>query len=195
MMKKRCPWCGEELDIHPGRKYYCHKCNNESRACLYGWVYLVGAVLVFISFIALHRYFKLSFALGMMIWYGFIGLVLPLEIDSKKYVPRKEAQVSVKLLREYNFIKRRYIFSENQMFVICFFDENETPVSHMLCVSLEDVKFGSAKEFTSSIKFVPLSDNNVDFAKGTMFYIFDGKEKIAVGELKSDVGETVLKTA
>ena len=122
----------------------------------------------------------------MLLYFG-VCFILPLEMDTPHFVPRKSAQASVKLLCKYNFLQKRIIFSEKNLFVICFVDDNTVPVSHMLCISTEDVKFTSSNTFESNIKFIPLSANNTDFSKGTKFYIFEGKEKIAHGILKSDV--------
>ena len=71
--------------------------------------------------------------------------------------------------------------------MICFVDDNEVPISHMLCVSTEDVKFISQKMFESNMFFIPMMTNNAEFSKGTKFYVFDEKDKIAYGVLKSDV--------
>ena len=138
-------------------------------------------------YIFLSEHFKISVSLVLVIWYVLSSAVLPLKIESKHFVPRRKAAISVTLLREYSFFKKRYIFSENRIFVICIVDDNEVPISHMLCVSTEDVKFISQKMFESNMFFIPMMTNNAEFSKGTKFYVFDEKDKIAYGVLKSDV--------
>lgn len=190
-MKKRCPWCGEQVHIHFTRSYHCRYCNNKSKVYTDGWIYAIGALIIFVSFIALRQYFKISVSFVLIVWYVLTNLLLPLKIDSKHYIPRKSAHASIKLLCKYSFLRKRFSFSENKLFVICFIDVNDIPVSHMLCISTEDVKFISKDQFECNIKFIPLSTIKTEFSKGTKFYIFNDKEKIAYGELTSDVKETV----
>lgn len=108
-------------------------------------------------------------------------------METQHFIPQKKSKAKFELLHDISFLKRHILFSENQMFTICFVNSENIPISHMLCISIEDVKFNSSKLFNAGIKFIPISDHNVDFHKDDKFYMFYNSEKIALCELEMDV--------
>lgn len=188
-LNKRCPWCGE---IIKGRffqrgRYHCPSCGNYSKIYRYGWVYGLGAV-VGLGFLVLMKYvFPIYNVFLFWTVYSVICIALPLEMDTKHFVPRKKGDARFTLIKDFSLFKRKILFSEKQLFPICFVDANDKPISHTLCISVEDVKFLSSGSFDANIKFIPISDFNADFHRGEKFYLFYNSEKIACCELKKDI--------
>lgn len=188
-LKKRCPWCGEVLKgrfIQRGR-YHCHCCGNYSKIYRSGWVYGLGAIIGLALVIFLKYVFAIFSVLILWLIYSVICLALPLEMETEHFIPRKKSSAQFTLLKELPFIRRKLLFSEKQLFPICFVDDNDTPVSHTICISVEDVKFSSPRSFDANIKFIPISDHDTNFTKGAKFYLFHNNERIACCELTSDV--------
>lgn len=188
-LNKRCPWCGE---IIKGRffqrgHYHCTHCGNYSKIYRSGWIYGLGAVFG-LGVIILMKYVFSIYSL-ILFWtiYSITCIALPLEMASKHFVPRKKSNVKITVMKKIPLIKRRLLFSEKKLFPICFIDDNNNPISHTLCISVEDVKFISSNNLCANIKFIPLSDFNADFHKGTKFYLFHDGEKVGCGVLSSNV--------
>ncbi len=188
-LDKRCPWCGE---IIKGRffqrgHYHCPNCGNYSRIYRSGWIYGLGAIVGF-AFIIFLKYVLAIYSV-LIFWtiYSIICVVLPLEMETKHFIPRKKSDARFTLIKDFSLVKRKLLFSEKQLFPICFVDINDKPISHTLCISVEDVKFISSESFDANIKFIPISNFNVDFHKGDKFYLFHDSERIAYCELKNNI--------
>lgn len=188
-LSKRCPWCGE---IIKGRffqrgRYHCPNCGNYSKIYRSGWVYGIGAI-VGVGLIIFLKYMFAIYSL-LIFWtiYSVICTALPLEMETKHFIPRKKSDARFTLIKDFSLVKRKLLFSEKQLFPICFVDINDKPISHTLCISVEDVKFISSESFDANIKFIPISNFNVDFNKGEKFYLFYDSERIAYCELKNNV--------
>lgn len=188
-LDKRCPWCGE---IIKGRffqrsHYHCPHCGNYSKIYRSGWIYGLGAIVGF-AFIIFLKYVLAIYSI-FIFWtiYSIICIALPLEMETKHFIPRKKGTANFTLIKDFSLIKRKILFSEKRIFPICFVDINDKPISHTFCISIEDVKFISSESFDANIKSIPISDRNIDFNKGERFYMFYNNEKVAYCELKSDI--------
>ena len=188
-LNKRCPWCGE---IIKGRffqrgHYHCPHCGNYSKIYRSGWIYGLGAIVGF-AFIIFLKYVLAIYSV-LIFWtiYSIICIALPLEMETKHFIPRKKGTANFTFIKDFSLIKRKILFSEKRIFPICFVDINDKPISHTFCISIEDVKFISSESFDANIKFIPISDRNIDFNKGERFYMFYNNEKVAYCELKSDI--------
>ena len=173
-LDKRCPWCGE---IIKGRffqrgHYHCPHCGNYSKIYRSGWIYGLGAIVGF-AFIIFLKYVLAIYSV-LIFWtiYSIICIALPLEMETKHFIPRKKGTANFTLIKDFSLIKRKILFSEKRIFPICFVDINDKPISHTFCISIEDVKFISSESFDANIKSIPISDRNIDFNKGERFYMF-----------------------
>lgn len=188
-LDKRCPWCGE---IIKGRffqrgHYHCPNCGNYSKIYKYGWIYGLGAIVGLAFIIFLKYVFAIYSIFIFWIIYSIICIALPLEMETKHFIPRKKGTANFTLIKDFSLIKRKILFSEKRIFPICFVDINDKPISHTFCFSIEDVKFISSESFDANIKSIPISDRDIDFNKGERFYMFYNNEKVAYCELKSDI--------
>ena len=188
-LNKRCPWCGE---IIKGRffqrgHYHCPHCGNYSKIYRSGWIYGLGAIVGF-AFIIFLKYVLAIYSV-LIFWtiYSIICIALPLEMETKHFIPRKKGTANFTLIKGFSLIKRKIMFSEKRIFPICFVDINDKPISHTFCISIEDVKFISSESFDANIKFIPISNFNVNFHKGEKFYLFHDSERIAYCELKNNI--------
>ena len=188
-LNKRCPWCGE---IIKGRffqrgHYHCPHCGNYSKIYRSGWIYGLGAIVGF-AFIIFLKYVLAIYSV-LIFWtiYSIICIALPLEMETKHFIPRKKGTANFTLIKGFSLIKRKILFSEKRIFPICFVDINDKPISHTFCISIEDVKFISSESFDANIKFIPISNFNVNFHKGEKFYLFHDSERIAYCELKNNI--------
>ena len=180
-LDKRCPWCGE---IIKGRffqrgHYHCPHCGNYSKIYRSGWIYGLGAIVGF-AFIIFLKYVLAIYSI-FIFWtiYSIICIALPLEMETKHFIPRKKGTANFTLIKDFSLIKRKILFSEKRIFPICFVDINDKPISHTFFISSES--------FDANIKSIPISDRNIDFNKGERFYMFYNNEKVAYCELKSDI--------
>lgn len=188
-LDKRCPWCGE---IIKGRffqrgHYHCPHCGNYSKIYRSGWIYGLGAIVGF-AFIIFLKYVLAIYSV-LIFWtiYSIICIALPLEMETKHFISRKKGTANFTLIKDFSLIKRKILFSEKRIFPICFVDINDKPISHTFCISIEDVKFISSESFDANIKFIPISNFNVNFHKGEKFYLFHDSERIAYCELKNNI--------
>ena len=172
-LDKRCPWCGE---IIKGRffqrgHYHCPHCGNYSKIYRSGWIYGLGAIVGF-AFIIFLKY-VLGIYSVLIFWtiYSIICIALPLEMETKHFIPRKKGTANFTLIKYFSLIERKILFSEKRIFPICFVDINDKPISHTLCISVEDVKFISSESFDANIKSIPISDRNIDFKKDFICFI------------------------
>lgn len=189
MMKKRCPWCGEIVPekFFPFAGYVCPSCGNRSKLHLFGGVYLFLFSIGILLLIALDHFFSIKSVWLIVILFAFTALTLPLETDSRHFVPQKKSKAEFTLLHDMFVLKKKIVFSEKRIFPICFVDDNDVPISHMICCSFEDTKFSEKNRATASVKFVPLSDHKVDFPSGTKFFLFIEETRAAEGRLTDDV--------
>lgn len=187
-MTRRCPWCGEKLEVSFGTfgEYKCKACDKKSIIKRDGWSYWLPAIVSFIVIISIQSLYSVS-VLAIIYFAGlFDSSIAPLERIPQKFVPVKKSEAEVTFIKPFSFIKKRSTFTDEAIFTICFVDENDIPISHTIAVSIEYISF-TEKGFDCKISFMPECKFNVDFKAGSRFYMFNEKEKIAQGTLKSDV--------
>ena len=90
-LDKRCPWCGE---IIKGRffqrgHYHCPHCGNYSKIYRSGWIYGLGAIVGLAFIIFLKYVFAIYSIFIFWIIYSIICIALPLEMETKNFIPRK----------------------------------------------------------------------------------------------------------
>lgn len=100
-LDKRCPWCGE---IIKGRffqrgHYHCPHCGNYSKIYRSGWIYGLGAIVGF-AFIIFLKYVLAIYSI-FIFWtiYSIICIALPLEMETKHFIPRKKGTANFTLIK------------------------------------------------------------------------------------------------
>ena len=191
-MKHRCPWCGEYIGNEKGISMLTSKCPfccNKYKSYRKSIRYLIPFSICLIALVVL-------FNLGLPVYsYYFIGLMGINEIilrlcpyikDSDHYVIQKRQYAKISLyskeVTHIKFPKLRLV--ENQIFTICFINENNTPISHMICVSTESIHWEKQNRRLACIfAFLPLGQLDKEYSTGTRFYLFYNNKKIGEGFL------------
>ena len=100
-LNKRCPWCGE---IIKGRffqrgHYHCPHCGNYSKIYRSGWIYGLGAIVGF-AFIIFLKYVLAIYSV-LIFWtiYSIICIALPLEMETKHFIPRKKGTANFTFIK------------------------------------------------------------------------------------------------
>ena len=100
-LDKRCPWCGE---IIKGRffqrgHYHCPNCGNYSKIYKYGWIYGLGAIVGLAFIIFLKYVFAIYSIFIFWIIYSIICIALPLEMETKHFIPKKKGTANFTLIK------------------------------------------------------------------------------------------------
>ena len=199
-MMKRCPWCGEQIDRPPFSsigEYRCSCCGKKSAVLNYRLSYWIAAAVCFFIIMLTRSIWSVS-ALALMILPAYFSRIYaPLERIPRKYVPVKTCEGKAALIGEWSFIKRRGTFTNGRILKITFVNEDAEAISHAIVVSLSDISFDKEdrNKLTLCISFMPRNRKFCDFPAGTAFYLFDGKQRIAEGELTSSVNYPRLDIA
>lgn len=190
-MTKRCPWCGEI--INRKKSYFntnrCDNCGNNYKAYRKSIRYLV---LFSISVILLIATFIMELPICSFAFLAVMGIneliisLCPYVKDSEHYIVQKRqyATISIydKVISKIRF--SRLLIVENQILTICFVSENNTPLSNMICVSLENIKWKQkSRNLTCVFAYLPLGKLDRVYSELTKFYIFFNNEKIGEGNL------------
>lgn len=187
-MKKKCPWCGSAMTIHFGvfGEYKCDKCNKNSVIKRDGWSYWLPAL----ALVGITIAFGLIYTMSSLIIIYAIGLLssnyAPLIRSDYKYVPVKAAEASFKLKEKHSLLFKKLTFLEDSIFYICFKDENDKPISHMLAVSIDDIHFQN-ESIDCNFSFMPECKYNTDYHANTIFNIYDNGKLIGEGHICDDV--------
>jgi len=74
-----------------------------------------------------------------------------------------------------------------EIFPICFVDECDKPISPMICVSVEEIKWDK-RNCNCTIYFLKYGNADREYENGTKFYVFYDEQRIGSGILgeKSD---------
>lgn len=195
----RCPWCGENTKSAP--TYYsryrysekCRYCGNRyitDRRHISFLIYFLTMIIIsiFICKIRLYDDKNEFFSLVIVV----LGLLIILFtdnnclfiVDSNKYVHQKRQFAELTIYNYKLSHIRFYKFNivENQIFTFCFVDENDTPISHMICAATESIKWYKKQSKCKCIlAFLPLGKLEDPYPADTKFYIFYNDKKIGEG--------------
>ena len=167
-------------------EYSCKHCEKKSYVKRDGWSYWLPALVSLAIILALRSVFALPSLLLIFLAGIFNSYYAPLRRSSQKYVPVKTANASFKLKSNDLFFSKRLRFVEDSVFYICFKDENEKPISHMLAVSIDDIKI-SNQQITCVFSFMPECEYDTDYSADDLFNLYDDDRLIAEGRITSDV--------
>ncbi|MCM1227342.1 MAG: hypothetical protein NC320_07960 [Clostridium sp.] len=194
---RRCPWCGEIVKKIICNKYgikTCGNCGNKYIAHN-GTVSKIFVLFsVFWGIIAVLSINHISIAFI----YGFFYICIcvlsekiityerynddSIRFSIKKYSAKITFEHDDKFSTEY--IKARIFLSDKAVIPICFADENDKPLSHVICINMEDTRRISYTEYECVFSFLPNSHVNCYAYKTCDFYLFDGdRKRIAKGRI------------
>lgn len=195
-MIKKCPWCGNNIPVNMGTfgEYSCKHCKKKSYVKRDGWSYWLPALVSLIFFLALRSIFALPSLILIYLAGLFNSYYAPLKRSFQKYVPVKSAAATFELKEKTSFFSKKLKFVEDSVFIICFKDENEKPISHMLAVSIDDIKI-SKQKITCVFSFMPECEYNTDYSAYDLFNLYDNNSLIAEGRITSDVEYKKLPVA
>ena len=120
-LDKRCPWCGE---IIKGRffqrgHYHCPNCGNYSKIYKYGWIYGLGAIVGLAFIIFLKYVFAIYSIFIFWIIYSIICIALPLEMETKHFIPKKKGTANFTLIKDFSLIKNLVFRKTNFPYLLC----------------------------------------------------------------------------
>ncbi len=199
-MKHRCPWCGEYVKS-PGDRYFkvkkCPYCNNKYTNYTKSFVNTVFinpylAVVISISFLAIFGLISMVpyfVIMGVLLVVGFFLPSMPFEKESNDYVDelQNKAEIIFYSAAESGLKYIRIIVKNKEVFPICFVDENNKPLSPMIYVSTEDIKW-QERECNCTMNFLQYGNIDKEYRPGTRFYIFYNNKKIGEGTLGEKCG-------
>lgn len=187
-MIKKCPWCGNDIPVNMGTfgEYSCEHCKKKSYVKRDGWSYWLPALVSLIFFLALRSIFAVPSLILIYLAGLFNSYYAPLKRSFQKYVPVKSAAATFELKEKTSFFSKKLKLVEDSVFFICFKDENNKPISHMLAISIDDIKI-SKQKITCTLNFMPECEFNTYFFADTLFNLYDDKALIAEGCITSDV--------
>lgn len=190
-LKHRCPWCGEVVEDIRSKKYNIKECGG----CGHEYTYHNDGALSKISdFLGI--FWIVIAALSMSniliaIIYGILFVLAKLFIcknityeryddsDIKYDIKKHKAKFTFDQnnVSSWDYIKTRIFLSEKSIVPICFADENNYPLSHVICICMEGTRIISKTKYECIFSFLPQSDVSYDVSKTRDFYLFDGNRK------------------
>ncbi len=184
-MTKRCPWCGEIIS-RPGfssmGEYRCRCCGKKSAVKVSSLSYWIPAAFSFLLiFITRSPYAAISLLTIVASSY-LNSLLAPLERLPRKWTAVKTAEAELSLSKDMNYFKKRITFLEDKIFMICFINDDGTPISRSVAVAADHISFGE-NNIDLRISFMPYNDLNTDFCKGTAFCLFENDKPLCSGVL------------
>lgn len=192
-MIKRCPWCGEDTKNNKKGSYIygmkCNSCNNKfvvyRKNKKYILMLFVVVILIISSIIFDMPYFS-YFSIIALFVNELILSICPYVKESDHYVIQKRQYARINLynkeISHISFPKLEIV--ENQIFTVCFVDINERPISQMICVSTESVRWEKVSgKFKCVLAYLPLGKLDKEYTEETKFYLFYNNKKIGEGFL------------
>ena len=198
---RRCPWCGsevEKLGLKTQTIKKCRKCGGEYTyggsgfgdgnvkkyiklallvfciICLYLCVYnkIFGFIMI-LSFIAVY-----SFDINEINYQRYN--------DSDAFIRKKYISV-IRFNNNYSEKEIKTLLSNDNIFPICFIDNNQRPVSNDICISVEVTRKLSDNSYECIFSFLPLSCVKFDIKEpDTKFIVFNNHEKVGEGIVKGE---------
>lgn len=212
MIKHRCPWCGKYLPLKfPIRQILwtsnkpdlCPNCKNPYTGYrnVKGAVGLFfGIVIVYIISGALNHFKDGSLPNTVLVVIGFILLCLLVlgsyQFPSGRFIDRKSpafpmpkkktfAVVAWASHKQKGLLIPRFQIKNGEIFPACFINEEGSPISDALCVTLENLHWLGIHRCTCHISLV-LDDVPTEslFLPGNQFYLYHNKKQIAKGTIE-----------
>ena len=189
----RCPWCGADRCFGtavPFTRYYyikCSKCGQTyvpDRRHFSFFVYLLLILIVMFSFSIMNMPMICITIISSLVVIFFVGDNCPYIKESNKFVTQKRQFAELNIYaREISHIYfHKYNIVENQIFTLCFIDENDPPISHMICAATESIKWYKKQSKCKCIlAFLPLGKLEEPYPADTKFYMFYNDKKIGEG--------------
>ncbi len=183
----RCPWCGKEINFLERKVYtskQCPHCNKIHRQYFFNkQFWMVELPLIVSMSVLIFLKLFLTIIPMIIILYGFVKIPKPLiryELEPDNSM-KKHFIAKITFHKHISYTdKLKSCFVEKIVYPICFVDENDTPISHMVCVCVDSYK---RKTKTAELSFLPLGEKFDDVESGLKFYIFDKGEKIGEGKV------------
>ena len=187
----RCPWCGESTKSNKKGSYIygmkCNSCNNKfvvyRKNIKYILLLFAVVLLIILSIIFDMPYFSF-FSIAALFVNELILSICPYVKESEHHVIQKRQYAKINLynkaISHISFPKLEIV--ENQIFTLCFVDENDTPISHMICAAAESIKwYKKQRKCKCILAFLPLGKLDEPYPADTKFYIFYNDKKIGEG--------------
>lgn len=192
--RHRCPWCGEIVD-KPNRHFFDPKYVFRCSSCGHRYQTRKWSALqkIYISAFILFFPFMIFAAItAERLIYIYLVMLLFICIPLEKLTPYERYDDDVKFtIKKYkarlsmdgklSIIRRKILLMDKSVIPICFIGENGEPVSHVICISLEDTVKTAPTEFECIFSFLPLSPVSYDMSESTEFLLFD-EERNTVGK-------------
>lgn len=192
--RHRCPWCGAVVDKSNRRLFdpkYVFRCSNcGHRYQTHKWSALqkiyISALILFFPFMIFAAITNERLIYIYFVMIIFIGITLenltPYERyddDIKFTIKKYKARLSMD--GKLSIIRRKILLMYKSVIPICFIGKNGEPVSHVICISLEDTIKITPTEFECIFSFLPLSPVSYDMSESAEFLLFD-EERNTVGK-------------
>jgi len=186
-VKNRCPWCGNKLPNYLDRNT-CPECNNKIKIFSHTKTYM-GLLIVFILALLtllISNIFLpclITFEIGTILLVAIYKLSIPYRVDDGTSIFKQKAKINIYPNKISDILFPRLAIRKNRIFTLCFVGDDDTPISQMICVFLENIKINDRNvDFT--ILFLPFGKLDTHFSSGTKFYIFLRETKIGEGKLE-----------
>lgn len=169
---KRCPWCGSKVDKLGLKNQTIKKCLKCNHKYTYGdtgfgdsngkkYIRLALRLIAFICltlsvfnpifYVLMLILTALSFAIG------YDELNYTRYDDSERFTYKKYI-AEIRFNSDYTKKEIKLLLSNDNIFPICFVDNNQQPISNDICISVEDAKKTHDNLFEFTLSFLPLSE-------------------------------------
>lgn len=205
--ERRCPWCGEVVDnirndmerYHTkecaccGKKYSFYYKNN---IFLFSDIIFV-LLIIGIAFTMIKKWFPIILCLIFVIVEILLQSMNPYEMYDDEGIPIMKRYKAIFNFNSENFsavelLKIRLFLMEKSIIPICFADETDNPLSHVICISVESARKISKTKYECIFSFLPLSPFSYDASKTRDFYLFDGdRKRVAKGRMTAEYSKFI----
>ena len=195
-MIRRCPWCGHEIDELKLLNQMLKKCSH----CDHQYIEIdsefgeehrlhnIRMALLALSLVSafLLVYSPLFIFLSQTLMIAF-SLIKSMQTNhrrdnDKDIFTYKKYTADITFTEKLSTRQKKKYLSTCNVIPVCFVNAENIPVSHTICIYIENAAVISENKYECTFSFLPLSE--VKFAiseTGIRFYLFDDKLKIAEG--------------
>ena len=194
---RRCPWCGHEVDELGLRNRTVKKCSHCDHKytygdCEFGEEHRIRNIRIALltlsvvsSFFIIYSPLFMYLASALLIIATY--LINPRQInyardnDTEKFT-YKRYSADITFTEKFSIKQKKLYLSNDNIIPVCFVNSENIPVSHTICICIENAAVISENKFECTFLFLPFSEVKFNINEtGIRFYLFDEERKIAEG--------------
>lgn len=179
--KHRCPWCGNKLPDFLNENT-CPKCKHTVKIFSHTKTYIgliIGFSIIFFVLFILELFLPccIFFEMGIILLVAIYKLSIPYRIDDGTKISKQKAMIHIYPNKQSDILFPRLIIRKNKIFTLCFVRDDNTPISQIICVFLEDIKIHH-RDLDLTLSYLPFGKLDNKYCSDSKFYIFLRENKI-----------------